>query len=88
MYISLMYLGRVSMFIIYIVPSAINIPLTPVLCTSRIRKLKLGSHMNCPTLNGLSMVEPGFETEHAGPRAHPFNTVLNVFLSVGKSTKG
>ena len=49
---------------------------------------KLGSHMNCPTLNGLSVVEPGFETEHAGPRAHPFNTVLNVFLSVGKSTKG
>lgn len=65
----------------------INTLLTPVLCTSRMRKLKLGGHKNCPILNDLRIVEPGFEVRCNGSRARPFNTVLEVSLFVGKEAQ-
>lgn len=61
-------------------------PSNPVLCIPMM-KAETGSHKWCKS-NGLRMVEPGFEPGHAGPGAHSFNSVLNAFLSVGKSTKG
>ena len=94
MYTSLKYLGYLSIFIfimyqvLWWIKMFVTYVLSQALYTCRIRKLKLRRRVNCPKLNGLRLVGPGFEPGHVASIAHTFSTVLNISLPAGKGPQG